>query len=114
MGSRSISRNELAARLKRREVMVLDVRPAAEYYAGHIAGARSVPISELRRQLRALPKDADVVAYCRGPYCVFADDAVRELNREGYRARRLDRWVPGVETSRPAGGGREREVERDG
>ncbi len=68
---------------------MLDVRPAAEFSAGHIAGARSVPISELRRQLRSLPKDADVVAYCRGPYCVFADDAVRELNRKGYRARRL-------------------------
>jgi rhodanese-related sulfurtransferase/DNA-binding transcriptional ArsR family regulator len=88
-GVEVISRNELAARLKRREVMVLDVRPAAEFSAGHIAGARSVPISELRRQLRSLPKDADVVAYCRGPYCVFADDAVRELNRKGYRARRL-------------------------
>ena len=88
-GVEVISRDELAARLKRREVMVLDVRPAAEFSAGHIAGARSVPITELRRQLRSLPKDADVVAYCRGPYCVFADDAVRELNRKGYRARRL-------------------------
>ena len=88
-GVEVVSRNELAARLKRREVMVLDVRPFAEFSAGHIAGARSVPITELRRQLRSLPKDADVVAYCRGPYCVFADDAVRELNRKGYRARRL-------------------------
>ena len=84
-----VDRTELAARLKRREVMVLDVRPAQEYAAGHIAGARSVPISELRRHLRALPEDSDVVAYCRGPYCVYADDAVRELNRKGFRARRL-------------------------
>src|SRR5579859_6585806 len=84
-----VDRAELAARLKRREVVVLDVRPAAEYLAGHIAGARSVPIAELRRQLRALPKDGEVVAYCRGPYCVYADDAVRELNRRGFRARRL-------------------------
>ena len=84
-----VDRAELAARLKRREVVVLDVRPAAEYLAGHIAGARSVPIAELRRQLRALPKDGEVVAYCRGPYCVDADDAVRELNRRGFRARRL-------------------------
>jgi rhodanese-related sulfurtransferase len=84
-----VDRKELAARLKRREVLVLDVRPAAEYAAGHIAGARSVPINELRRHLRALPKDGDVVAYCRGPYCVYADDAVRELNRKGFRARRL-------------------------
>jgi rhodanese-related sulfurtransferase/DNA-binding transcriptional ArsR family regulator len=84
-----VDRRELAARLKRREVMVLDVRPPQEYAAGHIAGARSVPITELRRHLRALPKDTEVVAYCRGPYCVYADDAVRELNRKGFRARRL-------------------------
>src|SRR5437016_4996816 len=84
-----VDRTELAARLKRREIVVLDVRPTAEYAAGHIAGARSMPITELRRQLRALPKDSEVVAYCRGPYCVYADDAVRELNRKGFRARRL-------------------------
>ena len=84
-----VDRDELAARLRRREVLVLDVRPPAEYAAGHIAGARSVPITELRRHLRALPEDTDVVAYCRGPYCVYADDAVRELARRGYRARRL-------------------------
>ena len=84
-----VDRSELARRLKQRQVMVLDVRPAREYAAGHIAGARSVPIAELRRHLRALPKDSDVVAYCRGPYCVYADDAVRQLNRKGIRARRL-------------------------
>ena len=84
-----VDRSELARRLKQRQVMVLDVRPAEEYAAGHIAGARSVPIAELRRHLRALPKDSEVVAYCRGPYCVYADDAVRELNRKGIRARRL-------------------------
>src|SRR5436309_2574152 len=84
-----VDRQELAARLKRGEVIVLDVRPTAEFTAGHIAGARSVPITELRRHLRALPKDSEVVAYCRGPYCVYADDAVRELKRKGFRARRL-------------------------
>ncbi len=84
-----IDRAELAARLERGEVLVLDVRPEAEYSAGHIAGARSVPIHELRRHLRALPKSSEVVAYCRGPYCVYADDAVRELNRRGFHARRL-------------------------
>jgi rhodanese-related sulfurtransferase/DNA-binding transcriptional ArsR family regulator len=84
-----IDHKELAARLKRGEVIVLDVRPEAEYISGHIAGARSVPIGELRKHLRALPKDTEVVAYCRGPYCVYADDAVRELNRKGFRARRL-------------------------
>jgi rhodanese-related sulfurtransferase/DNA-binding transcriptional ArsR family regulator len=88
-GVEVIDRAELAARLERGELVVLDVRPEAEYRAGHIASARSVPIAELRRHLRALPKDADVVAYCRGPYCVYADDAVRELSRRGFRARRL-------------------------
>src|SRR3954470_9909646 len=88
-GVEVVDRDELAKRLKRGEVLVLDVRPEAEFGAGHIAGARSVPIGELRRQLRALPKDTEVVAYCRGPYCVYADDAVRELNRKGFRARRL-------------------------
>jgi rhodanese-related sulfurtransferase/DNA-binding transcriptional ArsR family regulator len=88
-GIETIDRAELAARLKRREVLVLDVRPEAEYAAGHIAGARSVPIGELRKHLRALPEDAEVVAYCRGPYCVYADDAVRTLRKKGFRARRL-------------------------
>jgi rhodanese-related sulfurtransferase/DNA-binding transcriptional ArsR family regulator len=88
-GVETVDRKELAARLERGEVLVLDVRPAAEYAAGHIAGARSVPIGELRRHLRALPDDTEVVAYCRGPYCVYADDAVRELNRKGFHARRL-------------------------
>lgn len=93
LGSRDgvevIDREELASRIRRRQVLVLDVRPRAEFAAGHIGGARSVPITELRRQLRALPRDVEVVAYCRGPYCVYADDAVRELNRRGFRARRL-------------------------
>jgi len=84
-----VNRDELAARLRRGDLIVLDVRPAAEYRAGHIVGARSVPIAELRRHLRALPKETEVVAYCRGPYCAYADDAVRELNRRGFRARRL-------------------------
>lgn len=88
-GIEVIDHKELAARLKRGEVLVLDVRPEAEYLAGHVAGARSVPIGELRKHLRALSSDVEVVAYCRGPYCVYADDAVRELNRKGFRARRL-------------------------
>jgi rhodanese-related sulfurtransferase len=88
-GIEVIDREELATRLKRGEVLVIDVRPEPEYAAGHVAGARSVPISELRRHLRALSKDVEVVAYCRGPYCVYADDAVRELNRKGFTAHRL-------------------------
>ena len=89
-----VDRQELAARLKRGEVIVLDVRPTAEFEAGHIRGAKSVPITELRRQLRALPKSTEIVAYCRGPYCVYADDAVRELTRKGYQARRLAEGFP--------------------
>jgi rhodanese-related sulfurtransferase/DNA-binding transcriptional ArsR family regulator len=93
LGSREgievIGTEELAARIRRGQVLVLDVRPRAEFAAGHIGGARSVPIAELRRHLRALPRDAEIVAYCRGPYCVYADDAVRELQRRGFRARRL-------------------------
>ena len=88
-GIEVIDRVELAARLQRGEVMVLDVRPPAEYASGHISGARSTPVAELRRHLRELPPGIDVVAYCRGPYCVYADEAVRELNRQGFHARRL-------------------------
>ena len=88
-GIETVDRAELAARLERGEVLVLDVRPEAEYASGHIAGARSVPVAELRRHLKALPDDVEVVAYCRGPYCVYADDAVRQLTRKGFRARRL-------------------------
>src|SRR5215467_14709294 len=88
-GIEVVGRDELAARLERGEVVLLDVRPAAEFESGHISGARSAPVAELRRHLRALPAGADVVAYCRGPYCVYADDAVRELNRLGFRAGRL-------------------------
>jgi rhodanese-related sulfurtransferase len=88
-GLEVIDRDELAARIRRRQVVVLDVRPTSEFASGHIDGARSMPITELRRRLKSLPRDADVVAYCRGPYCVYADDAVRELRRKGFRARRL-------------------------
>ena len=84
-----VDRDELARRLKAGELIVLDVRPPAEFAAGHITGSRSVPVAELRRHLRALPKGVEVVAYCRGPYCVYADEAVRELARKGFRARRL-------------------------
>ncbi len=93
-GLEAISRQELAERLALGDVVVLDIRPDAEYRAGHIPGARSVPPAELRRSLAALPKDTEVVAYCRGPYCVYADDAVRELDRRGYRARRLEDGYP--------------------
>jgi rhodanese-related sulfurtransferase len=93
-GIEVVDRNELAARLRDGAVVVLDVRPPSEFGAGHIAGARSVPIGELRQHLKALPVDAEVVAYCRGPYCVYADDAVRELRRRGFNASRLEDGYP--------------------
>jgi len=89
-----ISREELAARIDSGEVIVIDVRPRAEYAAGHIPGARSIPAEELTRELATLPDDEEVVAYCRGPYCVFADDAVRLLRRRGRKARRLEDGFP--------------------
>ena len=98
MGARDgvevVDREELAARIERGDVLVLDVRPVAEFVAGHIAGSRSVPIGDLRQHLRALPKGREVVAYCRGPYCIYADEAVRQLNRRGFRARRLVEGFP--------------------
>ncbi len=88
-----VSRRELEARLKAGDIVVLDVRPAVEYEAGHIPDARSVPVSELRR-LRSLAKDTEIVAYCRGPYCVYADEAVRQLRRRGFAAKRLEDGYP--------------------
>lgn len=93
-GIEVVDRAELAARIEQGQVIVLDVRPPAEYSAGHVTGARSVPSGELRRHLEALPADADVVAYCRGPYCVYADDAVRELRQRGFHASRLEDGFP--------------------
>jgi rhodanese-related sulfurtransferase/DNA-binding MarR family transcriptional regulator len=93
-GIETVSRDELARRLRRGEVVVLDVRPAAEYRAGHIRGARSVPVAELQAELNRLPAGIKVVAYCRGPYCVYADQAVRELERRGFSARRLEDGFP--------------------
>lgn len=93
-GIEEVDRDELARRLKAGGLVVLDVRPPAEYAAGHIAGSRSVPISELRKHLRALPKDVEVVAYCRGPYCAYADEAVRELTKKGFHASRLTDGFP--------------------
>jgi rhodanese-related sulfurtransferase/DNA-binding HxlR family transcriptional regulator len=93
-GIEEVDRDELAQRLASGALVVLDVRPHAEFAAGHIAGSRSVPIGELREHLAALPKEAEVVAYCRGPYCVYADEAVRELTKKGFRARRLADGFP--------------------
>lgn len=89
-----IDRDGLAARIAAGDVLVVDVRPSAEYAAGHIAGAVSIPIDVLADRLESLPPDIDVVAYCRGPYCVFADEAVRLLRRRGRSARRLEDGYP--------------------
>jgi rhodanese-related sulfurtransferase len=78
-----VSAAELAKRLCRGEVVVLDVRPEAEYLAGHIAGARSAPVDELSSRVDELSGQGEVVAYCRGPYCVYADDAVRIMRKRG-------------------------------
>jgi rhodanese-related sulfurtransferase/DNA-binding HxlR family transcriptional regulator len=89
----AIGRAELAERLRAGEVVVIDVRPRVEFAAGHIQGARSVPLDELEARLAEIPDDAEVVAYCRGPYCVYAHEAVRHLRAAGRRARRLeDGW----------------------
>jgi rhodanese-related sulfurtransferase len=90
-----VTREELSRRLQDGDdLVVLDVRPAAEYAAGHLPGAVSIPIGELRRRLAELPADREVVAYCRGPYCAFAHDAVAVLREEGFSARRLEDGMP--------------------
>jgi rhodanese-related sulfurtransferase/DNA-binding transcriptional ArsR family regulator len=89
----AISRDELRRRMRRGEVVLIDVRPGEEYAAGHIEGARSIPIDELDARLTELPADREVVAYCRGPFCAYAHDAVRRLRDSGWKARRLeDGW----------------------
>ena len=93
-GVEQLSADELAQRLARDEVVLLDVRPESEYRAGHIAGARSAPLPDLPSLLPKLPRRREIVAYCRGPYCVYADDAVRLLRARGLEARRLDVGFP--------------------
>lgn len=89
-----VGRKELLGRLRRHEVVVVDVRPSEEYEAGHIPGAISLPLSELGDRLQELPPDAEVVAYCRGPYCVLAPQALEVLRASGFRARRLEDGFP--------------------
>lgn len=90
-----ITREELVRRLKRgEELQILDVRPAEEFAAGHLPAAMSIPLAELRRRLRNLPRDQEVIAYCRGPYCAFAHKAVRVLQQAGFTARRLEDGLP--------------------
>jgi ArsR family transcriptional regulator len=89
-----VSRKELARRLKARTVVVLDVRPQDEFELGHLPGAVNIPVDELKRRLAELPKKQEIVAYCRGPYCVFSFEAVAILRRRGYTVRRLEEGFP--------------------
>jgi len=93
-GVEAIGRDELVARLRRGEIVLIDVRPREEYEAGHIDGARSIPLDELQRRLSELPADRELVAYCRGPFCAYAHDAVRQLRATGRDARRLQEGWP--------------------
>lgn len=93
-GSEAVSMPELLRRARSGDVVVLDTRPATEYEAGHIAGAISVPVADLQRRLKELPRDKSYVAYCRGPYCVYADEAVEFLRSKRRRATRLVEGFP--------------------
>jgi rhodanese-related sulfurtransferase/predicted transcriptional regulator len=103
----AIGREELIERLRRGDVVLVDVRPDEEFAAGHIDGARSIPLDELRERLAELPADREVVAYCRGPFCAYAHEAVRQLQAAGRTARRLEEgwpeWRLAGQPSVPAG-----------
>ena len=90
----ALGRDELIARLRKGDVVLVDVRPSEEYAAGHIKSARSIPLDELQHRLGELPPDHEVVAYCRGPFCAYAHEAVRQLKATGRDARRLEEGWP--------------------
>ncbi len=89
-----IGREELLGRLRRGDAVLVDVRPVDEFASGHIEGARSIPLDELERRMDELPADAEIVAYCRGPFCAYANEAVRRLQAEGRTASRLGEGWP--------------------
>ena len=89
----SVDGDELLRRVRHGDVTILDVRPTEEYRAGHIPGALSVPLPTLKKRLAALPRSRAVVAYCRGPYCVMAIEAVETLRAKGFKAHRLEKGV---------------------
>src|SRR6266480_3038860 len=98
----AIGRDELIARMRKGDVVLVDVRPTEEFEAGHIEGARSVPLEELEDRLAELPADREIVAYCRGPFCAYAHEAVRRLQAAGRSAQRLeDGWPEWRLASRP-------------
>ncbi|MBA3903848.1 MAG: hypothetical protein C0522_09280 [Rhodocyclaceae bacterium] len=89
-----VRREELFELVRNGEAVVIDVRPSSEFSAGHIPGAINVPLESLPRQLKKLPKGQEIVAYCRGPYCMLAFEAVEQLRKKGFRARRLEDGFP--------------------
>ena len=89
-----VSRKELLRRMRKGRVTVIDTRPQEEFAAGHLPGALSLPLSELKRRVRELPRDQEIVAYCRGPYCVLSYEAVAELRKRGFKALRLEDGYP--------------------
>ena len=90
----ALSMEELLKRIKSKNVVILDVRPEMEYKNGHIAGAINIPVENLTAKIKKLPKNKEYVAYCRGPFCVFADDAVHLLTKKGFKAKRLIEGFP--------------------
>jgi len=92
-GAEAVRSDDLLGKVRRGEVTVLDVRPVEEYRAGHIPRAISIPVDELKARLKELPKDREVVAYCRGPYCVMAVEAVELLRAKGFKAHRMEQGV---------------------
>jgi rhodanese-related sulfurtransferase/DNA-binding transcriptional ArsR family regulator len=89
-----VSRAELTQRMKKGLVTIIDVRPADEFALGHVTGARNIPLSELKRHLSKLDRKTEIVAYCRGPYCVLSFEAVAQLRKLGFKARRLEDGLP--------------------
>jgi rhodanese-related sulfurtransferase/DNA-binding transcriptional ArsR family regulator len=89
-----VSRDDLVARLREKRITVLDVRPEDEFALGHLPGALNIPFGELERRLKELPKNREVIAYCRGPYCVLSFEAVAKLRERGYKIRRLEDGYP--------------------
>src|ERR671935_431674 len=106
----AIGRGELIARMRKGDAVLVDVRPAEEFEAGHIEGARSIPLEELEERLAELPPDREVVAYCRGPFCAYAHDAVRRLRRSGRPARRLEEGWPEWHLAESAAGTEEVDI----
>jgi rhodanese-related sulfurtransferase/predicted transcriptional regulator len=90
----AVSIEALESMIRNENVLLLDVRPSVEFEFGHITGALSVPMNELMEQLKNIKKDKDIIAYCRGPFCVLADEAVKILSEQGYNVRRLDEGYP--------------------